>query len=102
MQQIQVTTPHPVMAFIRECLPTRRAVLFWSVIVLALVLMLSMSVDAFAQSAEFDIPVDAYIDSTNSWLNKLVPIMAFVTGIPVALAIFGFLGNALTKAFKGA
>lgn len=102
MQQIQVAKPHPIVAFIKENLPTRKTVAVWSVIVLAVVLMLATNVDAFAQSAEFDIPVDDYITSTNSWLTKLVPIMAFVTGIPVALAIFGFLGNALTKAFKGA
>lgn len=101
MQQIQAV-PRPFVAFIKENLPSRRFVLYWSVFMLAVVLMLATNVDAFAQSVEFDIPIDEYITSTNTWLAKLVTIMAFVTGIPVALAIFGFIGNALIKAFKGA
>jgi len=67
--------------------------------------MLVNTVAAFAQSDEnvsLDIPIDAFISATNTWVEELAPVVAITTGIAIALAVLGFIGNAIIKGFRGA
>ena len=66
-------------------------------------LMLMVAVPSFAQATPIalDIPVDTIFESTNSWMTTFAPIAAIGIGITLALAILGFIGATVAKAFKG-
>lgn len=68
-----------------------------------MVMMLIVAVPSFAQATPItlDIPTDVIFDSTNSWMTTFAPIAAIGIGITLALAILGFIGATVAKAFKG-
>lgn len=69
---------------------------------LVLLFLLSVSMTALAQDpVTLDIPTDDIFTSINSWIVTFVPVVAIGIGIAAALAILGFVGNEIIKAFKG-
>lgn len=62
--------------------------------------VLSFTMTAFAQ-VTLEIPTDDIFTSINSWITTFVPVVAIGIGIAAALAILGFVGNEIVRAFKG-
>lgn len=56
----------------------------------------------FAQSTPvpLEIPTDVIFSETNNWMSTFAPIAAIGIGISIALAILGYLGNMIKKAFN--
>jgi hypothetical protein len=72
-----------------------------SVFVLIAVLVMMTAV-SFAQTpVPIEIDTNALFTSANTWISSFIPIFALSIGIAIALAILGFLGNQIVKAFKG-
>lgn len=57
---------------------------------------------SFAQETPvpLDIPVNDIFTETNNWMAVFAPIAAIGIGISIALAILGYLGNMIRKAFN--
>ncbi len=68
--------------------------------VAALITLLS-PVGVAPASASFSLPIDTIWDSVSSFANQFWPIFAVPIGLGVALAIIGFIGNAIIKAVRG-
>ena len=70
--------------------------------VMIVAFVLALTVPAFAQT-----PVPIVLDtnqlftSTNTWIEVFLPIMAIGIGISIALALLGFIGTQIVKAFRG-
>lgn len=64
------------------------------------VLMLSLPQMAFAQSEAIEIDFAVLWTQINFWIVQFLPIMAIGIGIAVAIAILGFVGNEIIKAFR--
>lgn len=71
--------------------------------VFLLVLALVVSVaPVFAQTpVPIEIPVDALMNSVNTWITQLAPVIFFATGIGIAIAVLTFIGSVILKAFRG-
>lgn len=68
------------------------------IIMMAMLLVMAVSVQA---QVTLDIPTDDIFTSINSWIVTFVPVVAIGIGIAAALAILGFVGNEIIKAFRG-
>lgn len=66
-----------------------------------MVVMLFVMAVATQAQVTLDIPTDDIFTSINSWIVTFVPVVAIGIGIAAALAILGFVGNEIIKAFKG-
>ena len=73
-----------------------------ALMVLALV-MIAMVAPAAAQTAtpSIQVPTSQIFSETNSWISTFAPIAAIGIGITVALAVLGYIGNQIAKAFRG-
>jgi hypothetical protein len=71
-------------------------------IVLLVLVAAVFSVQAvtFAQ-VTLTIPTDDIFTSINAWIVTFVPVVAIGIGIAAALAILGFVGKQIIKAFNG-
>ena len=59
------------------------------------------SVPAWAQTpVPLVVPTNEIFTQTNTWMGVFAPVVAIGVGIAVALAILGFIGNEILKAFK--
>lgn len=69
-------------------------------ILFALMLALAMSVPnmAFA-SGTLDIDLTPLFDQINYWVTQLFPILSIGVGIAIAIALIGFVGNSIKRAF---
>ena len=76
-----------------------------ALMVLALV-MIAMVAPAAAQTAVptatpgINVPTGTIFSQTNSWISTFAPIAAIGIGITVALAVLGYIGKQITKAFR--
>lgn len=68
--------------------------------IILLVMLFVMAVATQAQ-VTLSIPTDDIFTSINSWIVTFVPVVAIGIGIAAALAILGFVGNEIIKAFRG-
>ena len=59
------------------------------------------SVPAWAQTpVPLVVPTNEIFTQTNTWMGVFAPVVAIGVGIAVALAILGFIGKEILKAFK--
>jgi len=70
------------------------------VIALMLALMLCVPEMAFA-SGTLDIDLTPLFDQINYWVTQLFPILSIGVGIAIAIALIGFVGSSIKKAFVG-
>ena len=63
-----------------------------------LALMLTVPNAAFA-SGTLDIDLTPLFDQINYWVTQLFPILSIGVGIAIAIALIGFVGNSIKKAF---
>lgn len=69
-------------------------------VVMAIVTILALAVPAFAQTpVPLVVPTNEIFIQTNTWMGVFAPVVAIGVGIAVALAILGFIGNQILKAF---
>jgi hypothetical protein len=47
-----------------------------------------------------NVPTGTIFSQTNSWISTFAPIAAIGIGITVALAVLGYIGKQITKAFR--
>lgn len=67
----------------------------------ALVLSGAGATPAFAQTpVPLVVPTNEIFTQTNSWMQVFAPVVAIGVGIAIALAILGFIGNEILKAFR--
>lgn len=67
-----------------------------------LTLLLFNGIVAMAQDpVTLEIPTDDIFTSINQWIQTFAPVIAIGIGIAAAIAILGFVGNEIVKAFKG-
>ncbi|MDX2137937.1 MAG: hypothetical protein SF123_07555 [Chloroflexota bacterium] len=74
------------------------------VALIAIFVMALAVAPAFAQGATpvpLNLPINDIMSSTNTWLSALAPVVTPGFAIGIAIAILGFLGAQLLKAFKG-
>jgi hypothetical protein len=58
-------------------------------------------VTTFAQTpVPLVVPTNEIFTQTNTWMGVFAPVVAIGVGIAVALAILGFIGNEILKAFR--
>ncbi len=72
------------------------------VAVLVGVMLFAPQMSTLAQDptpVQLDIPIDTVFASTNDWMTTFAPIAAIGIGITIALAVFGYLGKAISSAF---
>jgi len=55
---------------------------------------------AFA-SGTLDIDLTPLFDQINYWVTQLFPILSIGVGIAIAIALIGFVGSSIKKAFVG-
>jgi hypothetical protein len=61
----------------------------------------ALSIPTFAQTpVPLVVPTNEIFTQTNTWMGVFAPVVAIGVGIAVALAILGFIGNEILKAFK--
>ena len=46
------------------------------------------------------VPTNEIFTQTNTWMEVFAPVVAIGVGIAIALAILGFIGNEILKAFR--
>lgn len=70
---------------------------------LMLAMFIISVVPAAAQTAtpSIQVPTSQIFSETNSWISTFAPIAAIGIGITVALAVLGYIGNQIAKAFRG-
>lgn len=69
---------------------------------LVVVLALSMTLPTMAQaSGTLDIDLTPLFDQINYWVTQLFPILSIGVGIAIAIALIGFVGSSIKKAFVG-
>ena len=74
----------------------RRYIMLWSV----LTMMAISALPSWAQST-LEIDMAPIFEQTNYWTAQLFPILAISIGIAIAIALIGFIGNSIMKAFRG-
>lgn len=68
---------------------------------LMLAAILAISVPTFAQTpVPLVVPTNEIFTQTNTWMEVFAPVVAIGVGIAIALAILGFIGNEILKAFR--
>lgn len=61
----------------------------------------ALSMPTYAQTpVPLVVPTNEIFIQTNSWMGVFAPVVAIGVGIAIALAILGFIGNEILKAFK--
>jgi hypothetical protein len=69
---------------------------------LTLAVLALPSIMAHAQEEpSLDIDMAPIFEQTNYWTSQLFPILAIGIGITIAIALIGFIGASVTKAFRG-
>ncbi|MCK6581289.1 MAG: hypothetical protein L6Q98_24630 [Anaerolineae bacterium] len=67
-----------------------------------IVSVLAPVLPTFAQTPiAIDIPTDVIFTEANNWIETFAPIAAIGIGISIAIAVLGYLGSVVVKAFRG-
>lgn len=78
----------------------KRFIAAW-VITFMLVLGGAFPMPAMAQTpVPLVVPTNEIFTQTNTWMEVFAPVVAIGVGIAIALAILGFIGNEILKAFR--
>lgn len=66
-----------------------------------IVAIFALSIPTFAQTpVPLVVPTNEIFTQTNTWMEVFAPVVAIGVGIAIALAILGFIGNEILKAFR--
>lgn len=77
-------------------------VMLLTALLLAVMVVPSLSVSAQTPVPTLHIPVSAIFTATNTWTASFAEVMAIGTGIAIAIALLTFIGAAIIKGFRGA